>query len=150
MNSKFPIIVLLFCFALSYGQQEKDSMAIVDILQKEAATWRSGDIEAHADCWQLRTYSKVLISTGTGKILDVDPKYIIEPSPNMVGNGGYAELSNFKMNISGNNAWVSHDEISVSPDGQKSFSKEIRILEKISGEWKLVGQSIHVDGEYKE
>jgi hypothetical protein len=29
-------------------------------------------------------------------------------------------------------------------DGKKSYSYEIRILEKIDGQWKLVGQSIHL------
>jgi hypothetical protein len=38
---------------------------------------------------------------------------------------------------------VSHDEVSTSKDGQKQYSHEIRMLEKVAGEWKLVGQSIH-------
>ena len=60
-------------------------------------------------------------------------------------SGGFAVNSNYKMSIHGNNAFVSHDEISTTKDGKKSLSYEIRLLEKINGEWKLVGQSIHID-----
>jgi hypothetical protein len=48
------------------------------------------------------------------------------------------------MNINGNNAWVSHEETSIATNLTKKFSFEIRILEKIKGQWKLVGQSIHM------
>jgi hypothetical protein len=48
------------------------------------------------------------------------------------------------MSINGNSAWVSHDEESTTAEGKKTFSYEIRMLEKIKGEWKLVGQSIHI------
>jgi hypothetical protein len=47
------------------------------------------------------------------------------------------------MNVSGDNAWVSHDEESTSTEGVTTYTYEIRLLEKIDGEWKLVGQSIH-------
>ena len=150
MKTIIQFVILIFWCSLSYGQQEQDSIAIINVLKTEAATWRSGDIEAHANCWQLRPYSKILISTGSGKIVDIDPNLIVNPPPSMVGTGGYAELSNFTMSILGDSAWVSHDELSVAPNGEKSLSKEIRLLEKVEGEWKLVGQSIHVDGEYEE
>ncbi len=48
------------------------------------------------------------------------------------------------MSIHGNDAWVSHDEVSTAADGQKSYSYEIRMLEKVDGDWKLAGQSIHL------
>jgi hypothetical protein len=60
-----------------------------------------------------------------------------------MGNGGVSVNTNYKMNITGNNAWVSHNEESTSKEGKKTFSYEIRILEKINGQWKLVAQSIH-------
>ena len=52
--------------------------------------------------------------------------------------------SNYKFHVHGNEAWVSHDEVSTAPDGAKNYSHEIRMLEKIKGVWKLVGQSIHL------
>ncbi len=61
-----------------------------------------------------------------------------------MGNGGYAINSNYKFSINGNSAWVSHNEESTDKTGNKKFSYEIRILEKINGQWKLVAQSIHM------
>jgi len=54
------------------------------------------------------------------------------------------QSSNYLFNIHGNNAWVSHDDRSFAKDGAITYSHEIRILEKVKGEWKLVAQSIHL------
>ena len=62
----------------------------------------------------------------------------------MVGKGGSAANSNYKFSIHANDAWVSHDEKSTAKDGTVTYSHEIRLLEKINNEWKLVGQSIHI------
>jgi hypothetical protein len=64
--------------------------------------------------------------------------------PATMGNGGFSVNTNYKISIQKNSAWVSHDELSTSKEGTKSYSYEIRLLEKIKGEWKLVGQSIHI------
>jgi hypothetical protein len=69
---------------------------------------------------------------------------IIHPAPGSMGRGGTSVNSNYKISIHGIGAWVSHDEESTSADGTKSYSKEIRMLEKVDGKWKLVGQSIHL------
>lgn len=140
-------IFFTFSITLSFAQYKHDSLAIIKVLEKEAATWRSGDLKAHADCWQLRPYTKILVSTPEAKVLDIDPKIIISPPPNMAGNGGKAIFSNIKIAIKGNSAWVSHNEESISSDGGSTFSYELRLLEKVKGDWKLVGQSVH---QYKK
>lgn len=141
--------IFLFCSCIIFScccmaQQPADSTAIKKLLEKEAATWRSGDIEAHATCWQLRPYSRILVSTTEGKCYDVPPENVLHPASGSFGKGGFAVISNCRFSIHGNNAWVNHDEVSTAADGKKTWSHEIRILEKISGEWKLVGQSIHL------
>ena len=141
--------LLLFFFILCFQQTasaqfQKDSIAIINLLQKESTTWRSGDVEAHASCWHIQPYSRILVSLADGKVLDVPPSFMINPSPGSMGTGGSFILSNYKMSIHQNHAWVSHDEESISKSGAKTYSYEIRMLEKIKGEWKLVGQSIHI------
>lgn len=140
-------VIFTFTFISSYAQFKKDSVAIVSLLEKEAATWRVGDVKGHADCWQIRPYSRILISTTDGRVLDLDPQIIVNPPSNMTGNGGKAIISKMKMGITDNSAWVSHDEESVTKDGVSTYSYEVRLLEKIKGEWKLVGQSVH---QYKK
>ncbi len=136
---------ILFCllFTVSVGYCQSEEEAIIALLEKESATWRSGDVEAHASCWAIRPYSRILVSTQDGTSIDVPPAIMLNPPANMIGNGGTSKNSNYKMNVSGNHAWVSHDEKSTTKEGVTSYTYEIRILEKIDGQWKLVGQSIH-------
>ncbi len=137
------IILIVFVFS-SNGQHVKDSLAIRLLLEKESATWRSGDVQAHAACWQIRPYSRILVSTGDSTVIDVPVAAMINPPLGMLGKGGYAINTNYRMSIQGNFAWVSHNEESVSKEGKRSYSYEIRILEKVKRQWKLVGQSIHM------
>lgn len=120
-----------------------DELAIQQLLEKESATWRAGDFQAHADCWHIQPYSRILISTPTGQVYDVPPAAMKDPNTKM-GDGGSSVNSNYKMSIQGDYAWVSHEEVSTAKDGVNTYSHEIRMLEKVAGEWKLVGQSIHV------
>jgi hypothetical protein len=144
MKQTIMICLVTSCLSYGYSQKTDDTAAIKNLLEKESATWRSGDIKAHADCWQIQPYSRILVSTPEGNTYDVSPALMINPSPNSAGKGGSSVNTNYKMSIHGDNAWVSHNEESTTKDGTKKYSYEIRLLEKISGQWKLVGQSIHV------
>jgi hypothetical protein len=144
MKKIFLCVFIAIICTNSSAQNTNDSTAIVRLLEKESATWRSGDVKAHADCWAIKPYSRILVSTGDSTVLDVPTEFMVTPPAGAMGKGGVAVNSNYKMNISGNNAWVSHDEESTAADGKKTYSSEFRILEKINGEWKLVGQSIHI------
>jgi hypothetical protein len=132
----------LFFTFLACQNDEEEIIAIKKLLETESKTWRAGDYKAHAACWHIQPYSRVLVSTSTGQSFDIPADKIISPKAQM-GNGGSAKNSNYKIHIDGKTAWVSHDEISTATDGQKTYSHEIRLLEKIDGSWKLVAQSIH-------
>ena len=147
--SKMKIIFISIIFFSAYfiagcNRENDDETAIIKVLEKESATWRSGDSAAHANCWKIRPYSTILVSTADGKVYNVPPEMMIHPAPGSMGKGGTSVNSNYKMSIHGIGAWVSHDEESTAAEGQKSYSYEIRMLEKVDGDWKLVGQSIHL------
>jgi hypothetical protein len=144
MKRHILFVVFSFLLTAANSQGKTDSVAIQKLLEKESATWRSGDIKGHADCWHIQPYSRILISLGDSTVLDIPPMVMINPPAGMMGKGGYSMNTNYKMSIGKTNAWVSHNEESVSKDGKRTYSYEIRILEKIKGQWKLVGQSIHV------
>jgi len=141
--NKFLLLFSMFSVATLYAQTASDTLEILDLLEKESRTWRSGDVAEHASCWQERFYNKVWINRGGGELLDIPAEVIIHPSQEMIGQGGQAYLSNFQFNIYGNQAWVNHDEVSVGVDGKKTYTHEMRLLEKVNGEWKLVGQSLY-------
>ncbi|MBL7807005.1 MAG: hypothetical protein JNN28_04285 [Saprospiraceae bacterium] len=136
----FPIIFLLFQHC---NTPMDDTLAIQQLLEKESASWRSADFQTHSDCWHIQPYSRILVSTPTGETYDVPPALMKDPNAKM-GDGGSSENSQYQMCIKGDFAWVNHDEVSVARDGRKTYSHEIRILEKIDGAWKLVGQSVHM------
>jgi hypothetical protein len=146
LKRTFPILILFATVYFSFGcnRNENDAAAIKQLLEKESATWRSGDTAAHAACWKIRPYSRILVSTTDGNTYDVPPELMIHPAPGSMGKGGTSVNTNYKISIHGNDAWVSHNEESISSDGKKSYSYEIKILEKVDGDWKLVGQSIHM------
>ena len=140
---RISILFLIFIIALNGYCQNAEELAIKQLLEKESMTWRTGDIKGHAECWSIQPYTRILISTVEGNVIDVPPDLMIHPPATMVGKGGYSINTNYKMHITGYNAWVSHNEESTALDGTKSFTYEFRILEKINSQWKLVGQSIH-------
>lgn len=139
---------IVLCCALAGGTtamaQANDTMAIKQLLEKESSTWRSGAVKEHAACWFIQPYSKILVSTPEGKCFDISPRLMVHPAEGMMGKGGTSINSNYRFSIHGHYGWVSHDEKSIAKDGTASYSHEIRMLEKIKGQWKLVGQSIHV------
>lgn len=140
------ILLLVFCITLfRYGNaQTNDTVAIKKLLEKEAATWRASDAKGHADCWHIQPYSRILVSLADGTTIDVPPIAMTDTTAHKMGNGGAAINSNYKISIAGNTAWVSHDEVSTDKNNNTSYSYEIRLLEKINQQWKLVGQSIHL------
>ncbi|MBS1513220.1 MAG: endo-arabinase [Bacteroidetes bacterium] len=133
--------LVIFTSCVVAAQQVPDSVAIRLVLEKESATWRSGDVKAHASCWEARPYSKIIVSL-PDTVLDIPVAAVINPKPGSMGKGGYAVNSNYNMSIHGDYAWVSHNEESVAADGKHTHSYEIRMLEKINGQWKLVAQTI--------
>ncbi|MBO0330287.1 TolB family protein [[Muricauda] lutisoli] len=143
LSQKYTLFIIGALLSSSLFSQQQDSLAIIQLLEKEGLTWRMGDKQAHADCWQAQPYSRILVSTADGRTLDIPTETIIDPPSSMLGNGGFAFHSNHKMKIGDNTAWVAHDEVSVDTNGKETLSHEIRLLDKIDGNWKLVGQSLH-------
>ncbi|TRX03470.1 endo-arabinase [Flavobacterium gawalongense] len=144
MKWKLSFYLIISISILGYSQKIDESESIKRLLEKESATWRAADSKGHTECWYIQPYSRILVSTAEGVTIDVPPTAMIDTNPSAMGNGGFSVNTNYKMSIHENNAWVSHDEESTAKDGKKTFSYEIRLLEKIEGQWKLVGQSIHI------
>jgi hypothetical protein len=144
MKWKLALILIISLTAFAYSQQMDEETAIKILLEKESATWRAKDVQGHTDCWYIQPYSRILVSLPNGQTIDVPPTAMQNEKPETMGNGGFAVNSNYKMSINQNNAWVSHDELSTDAEGKRTWSYEIRLLEKIKGQWKLVGQSLHI------
>ena len=144
MKWKLALSFIISLTAFAYSQKIDEETAIKKLLEKESTTWRAKDVQGHLDCWHIQPYSRILVSLPNGQTIDVPPTAMQNEKPETMGNGGFALHSNYKMSINKNNAWVSHDEVSTDAEGKRTWSYEIRLLEKIKGQWKLVGQSLHI------
>jgi hypothetical protein len=144
---KIIVLFLIINLISNCKKLENDSIDekqnIINLLTKEAKTWRNSNFEEHAACWQIQSYSRILVSLSDGETIDVPPNAMKDPKIKM-GNGGTFEFSNFKIKINQNTAIVTHNEISTSKDSVKTYSYEMRFLEKINSNWKIVSQSIHI------
>jgi TolB protein len=139
---KIQLTLLVFLIILQgkiYGQ--KDSLAIIRLLEKEGIAWRKGDVNAFTDCWVARPNGRVFNSSADGVSRAIPTSFMQNPPANIMGGGGFSIHSNHDMSIGGNTAWVAHDEVSINKEGKETLSREIQLLEKIGGQWKLVGRS---------
>ena len=128
---------------LSCNKKTDETFAIKTVIEKETATWRVGDIKGHAECWHIQPYTRILVSTADGLTLDIPPNIIINPTPDIMGDKSVSINTNYKISVNGNSAWSSHDQETIATDGTKTHSYEMRMLEKMNGLWKIVGESVH-------
>lgn len=131
-------IILFSC-----NKKIDETSAIKTVIEKETITWRLGDIKGHSECWQIQPYTRILVSTADGLTLDIPPNIMINPTPDIMGDKSVSVNTNYKISVNGNSAWSSHDQETAAKDGTKSYSYEMRMLEKINGQWKIVGESVH-------
>lgn len=142
-SSKFIPILLLNILVFSVFAQHSDQIAIKAIIEKETETWRLKDVEGHANCWAIKPYGRILVSTEDGTAFDLSPAEMINAKADIMGFEGKSANTNYKFSVNGNTSWVSYDQVKTAPDGQKSYSYEMRMLEKIKQQWKIVGMSVH-------
>ncbi len=138
------IFFLVMIVAKNSFSQSRDSSLIVKLLEKESSTWRTGDAAAHAACWKIEPYSTVIIMSAEGKTFSIPADKLANAPKESMGKGGSSKNSNYRMSINGNTALVTHNETSTSVAGAVNHTFEVRMLEKINGDWKLTGQIIQV------
>lgn len=94
-------------------------------------------------CWQVQPYSRALISLEDGTHMDLRAE-TLKQSSELTPTGVTSTNTNYRISIGGDKAWSSHDQENTNKEGTKSYSHEMRLLEKIGGAWKIVGMSVHM------
>ncbi len=143
MRQSFLTFLIVSIVLFSCNKKTDETSAIKAVIERETTTWRLGDIKGHAACWHIQPYTRILVSTADGLTLDISPNIIINPTPDIMGDKSVSVNTNYKISVNGNSAWSSHDQQTTATDGTKSYSYEMRMLEKINGQWKIVGESVH-------
>lgn len=137
-------LALLCCSALPLFSQTSDEAAIKKVCEAETRTWLDGDKAGHAACWQVQPYSSVMVSLPDGTFISATGNEISATEDQAMGGGGTFTNSNYVIRINGNTAWATFDQVGADSKGNKMTAKELRILEKVNGAWKIVVMDAHL------
>ncbi len=139
----FTLALCAMSFTTAYAQSA-DEAAIKKVCEAETQTWIDGDKKGHAACWHIQPYSMMLVSLPDGTFLTASGNELKALEEQAMGGGGTFANSNYLIRISGNNAWATFDQTGANTKGDKKTSKELRILEKVNGDWKIVVMDAHL------
>lgn len=143
MKKLLILFIICYLFIVKVVAQNTEQAAIKAVIEKETETWRIKDVKAHAECWAIKPYGRIIVSTEDGTAYDLSPTEMVSVKAEMMGFEGSSVNTNYRFFIKGHNSWISYDQVKIAPDGQKSYSYEMRMLEKIRAKWKIVGMSVH-------
>lgn len=140
---KHLLIILLAVLPALASAQTSDESDIKKVCESETKTWLSGDLKSYLECWQVQPYSFVIVTLEDGTLISLTADQLSSPDPKVMGGGGSFENSQYNIRINGSSAWATYDEVKTSVKGEQMRSKELRLLEKIDGKWKIVGLTAH-------
>lgn len=138
---KILVGLLLLCSLLVHAQSA-DEMAIQKVCETETRAWLAADATTFNNCWQVRPYTRILVTTEEGQTMAISADQMKAVTASAMGGSGTFVNSNYLFHIEGNSAWVTYDEVKTDAKGAHP-SHEMRLLEKANGQWKIVGMSVH-------
>ena len=133
-----------------------DNEAIIRACRNQVDAWRMQSFEGESDAWAHVPYALKMLTNGTRTI---GWKNIGESYRESFGSEGLTRgepvfttaLSDFYVRVNGNSAWVvfNQHQIFANEDGGQDLyeTMEVRGLEKINNEWRIVFQ---LTGPYSE
>jgi hypothetical protein len=139
-------LIALFIFISTFFNlyaQSADETAIRQVIENETRTWLTADMQGYTACWKVQPYSFIIVGMEDGTCISLNADQMRTPDPKVMGGGGTFENSQYNIRVNGNTAWVAYDEVKTSAKGEKNHSKEVRLLEKIDGAWKIVAMTVH-------
>lgn len=154
------MFLMLASQSLAFGQSsarsgredaglEREKAAIVDVIDRQAASFWAKDFDRWADTWVHAPYVRRVGWSATGGVVSVEgwdaigarmkKNMIDDPTPNLTPAKLVREHLNFR--IQGDFAWVTFEQHGVATGDPKfdmaGLSYETRILEKHDGKWKV-------------
>jgi hypothetical protein len=139
-NLLFALLFIACATALS--AQSAEELAIQKVCEAETRAWLAKDVATYNNCWEIRPYSRIMVTTEDGQTISMAGDQLKSASADVMGGGGTVTNTNYQIHIEGNTAWAMYDEVKTNDKGSYP-SYEVRLLEKINGAWKIVGISVH-------
>lgn len=141
---KLVMVLAIFSATFFTAQaQTADETAIKTVIEAETQAWHDGNIQKQIGCWNIQPYSKSLISLENGQLINITEADAKNAPPQTQGDGGSSSHNNYQIKVNGSMAYVNFDEVTTAKDGTKRYSREMRVLEKISSTWKIIAVSAH-------
>jgi hypothetical protein len=135
-------IGFLLLLAPSAHAQTADEVTIQKLCEAETRAWLDKDVATYVKCWEIRPYSRIVVTTEEGQTMNITAEQMKTVSADVMGGNATFANSNYQIHVEGNTAWATYDEVKTDAKGAHP-SYEFRLLEKIGGAWKIVGMSVH-------
>lgn len=142
------LLALLPTSAFNMFDPASEKAQIRAVCEKQVESWRVQSYQGEADVWAHEPYIMKMLTNGTRTLSweTIGGQYakdFKETSADFEPDF-FTELSDFYIHINGKNAWVVFDQHQIFPNdsGKNELyeSLEVRFLEKIDGDWKIVFQ----------
>jgi hypothetical protein len=140
--ASMSVIAFLLLLAPTARAQSADETAIKKVCEAETRAWLDKDLANFNNCWQVRPYSRAVVTTEEGVTINIVAAQMQSLQAEAMGGEGTFANSNYLIHVDGNMAWATYDEVKTDSKGQHP-SYEFRMLEKVDGSWKIVAMSVH-------
>ncbi len=88
---KLPLLLsLLLGWAFATAQSDEE-MAVRKLCEAETQAWMTSDLGSYQNCWQVRPYSRMLVTTEDGKAIVIEAEQMRGIKKEMMG--GFTSFS---------------------------------------------------------
>ena len=136
-------VVMLLLGAVSYSLGQAEDAAIKRVLLNETEGFFTRDKARWANAWAHVPYINFAANLYGGDFrlikgwTDLEKQFASQFKSSKVTDKVTVQNSNYTIHPNGNMAFVTYDQTLVDSHG-KTTSKETRVLEKMSGQWKII------------
>ena len=124
-------------------QTSEEEAAVKNALDDQARLLYSGDTEVFSKLWKDDPKNFVIMSGTAGEFLEIDNEQVKKNYALNKPRNATPKCYNYKIKIVGNVALAHYDQDNMYNNGVKKTEHNLQILEKVNGEWKIIGKSIH-------
>ena len=118
---------------------KEEEAAIVKVLEADTKAFLAGDVAGLKNTWAFTPYTRGMAISAKGEKAyggsgDEMFKWVESVKPT---EAAFAN-SNYNIQINGNMAWATFDQKITQPDKSTAVAHEVRCMEKINGNWRIV------------
>ena len=139
----YALVIAILLSSLSEGLAQADHEAIKRVLRSETEGFFKRDKAVWSNAWAHAPYIHFAANLYGGDFMLVqgwdklEKQFASQFKSSKVSDNVTVQNSNYTIHQNGNMAFVAYDQTLLDSHG-KTTSKETRVVEKISGQWKII------------